>query len=755
MNGLPMAQKYRRPALTQVKKALAAFILAVFVLTNLSGPVFGATAAAGRESAPKVIMFIINRVTLDDLTNSRYRNIQRLITMGGLGLMTINTSGDFTDMNAYVSIGAGDKMIGSALAGESYNRDEVLKDGFTAAQAYQRNTGHNPGASQVLNVSIANSQIANSNKYTLAAPGELGDIIHKAGLETAVIGNSDLAPNDPPNRLAPAIVMDRWGKVDQGNVSQGVLVKDSGFPYGWRTDYHKVKTELDRIIAKADLIVIESGDTARANAASSTQLKKMVEYHRDQALKKADSFVGELLPLVNRSTMVMVVAPLPHAQALRDGNRLSPLVIAGGNIEPGSVLTSPTTRQPGLVANYDIAATVVEHLKIKSGGEMLGIPIGSVPETGPQESVGKLGKWLTANSIQRVGVLFYFIRYQWIIYSVLFLMLVIGFFRKPEAVRFFLTGLLLYPLVILLLPLTGSLNPWVTIAESLLLLVMMTFLFTRIKNDWKLFTAVALANILPAVADVLAGGYLMKRAALSYDLVVGGRFYGIGNEYMGIVIGAAVLGTAALLQMYPEARKILLILYGAVFAGLIFFFAAPTIGSKAGGAITATVAFSAAYYGYIRRKINLKSILIFLGALIAGVAILAVFNYLFPVGEQSHIGRAFANLFRGNFDSIWQMILRKVRANYYLLQHSPFSIILLLQALLWGVIYCRWKIRLAALNEELPYFSAGMTAMFYGALATVLLNDSGAIGAPLLLNYLVVPLVIQIWKPGYKTGEMK
>lgn len=747
-SGIPIAQKYRRLAVPQVKRALAAAILAVFALANLSGIVLAAGAVPQQQNRPKVIMLIVNRVTLNDLTDSKYRNIQRLISMGGLGLTTINTGGDFTDMNAYVSIGAGDKLIGSALAGESYNRDEVLKDGSRASQAYQRNTGHSSGASQVFNISIANSVKANKSKYTLAVPGELGTAIHKAGLKTAVIGNSDLAPDDPPNRLAPVIAMDEWGRVDEGNVSRDMLLNDPGFPYGRRTDYSKIESELKRLLPLADLIVIESGDTLRANESSNNQLKKMVEYHRARALAEADSFIGGVLPEINRRTMFMLVTPLPDAQALREGNRLTPLVIAGGSIEPESVLTSPTTRQTGLLANYDIAATVAGHLKIKTAPGIVGIPAQSVKITGPQEFTAKLVKWLTANSIQRVGVLFYFTRYQWIVYALLLVMLINGYFSKLlKTVRYLLTGLLLYPLVILLLPLGGSLNPWVTIVESLILLVLLTFLFTRIKSDLGLYLAVAVANILPVVTDVLTGGYLMKRAALSYDLVVGGRYYGIGNEYMGVVIGTAILGTAAMLQMYPKHKKILLIVSGAVFAGLIFFFAAPTIGSKAGGAITATVGFSVAIYRYVQSKISLKSLLVLLGALLAGVLVLAVFNYVIPVGEQSHIGRAFGNLFQGNLGVIWQMILRKVTANYYLLQHSPFSTILLLQLMNWGAVYYRRRKRLVELYNELPYFKAGMAAMFWGAVAAILLNDSGVIGAPLLLNYLMGPLAMQILKP--------
>ena len=734
-----------RHFIPQMRRFLAGAVLAVFVLALIVST-YSAPVLAGENQRPKVIMVVVNRVTVDDITNTRFKNIRRLMEMGGLGLMTINSGGEITDNNSYVSLGGGDKFIGSALAGQSFNRKEVLNDGSEAWQAYWRNTGIDPGDSQVLNISIATTLMANQKRYTMSIPGQLGAILHKAGLKTAVIGNSDLTPNDEPDRWAATISMDEWGRVDEGNVSQDLLVKDSRSPYGWRTDYAKVLAELDRMMGRADFIVVETGDTIRANESSDRQTKNMAEFHRNRALDEVDGFIGTLIPRLSKDTMVMLVTPLPQAQALRDGTRLTPLVIAGGGIMQGSVLTSLSTRQKGLVVNYDVTATVVDQLKAKPTEGIIGIPILGQEVTGQTAYVQGMNKWLTANSLQRVGVLYYFTRYQGIVYLLIFLQIILKYYKKVVPVRFLLVALLLYPLVILVLPLTGSLNPWLTIAQSLIILALFTYLGTRIRDDLKMFVAIACANILPSVVDVITGGYLMKRAALSYDLVVGGRFYGIGNEYMGVVIGSVILGSAALLQLAPQKRRWLLPAIGLFFAGIIIFFAAPTIGTKAGGALTATVGFVVAANRYAGRKISLRSGFLVLGALVAGVTVLGTFNYLFPTGEQSHIGRAFSNLLGGNFFAIWQIILRKVTANFYLLQHSPFSIILLLQVMVLGGLFFGNRMYINELCEKMPFMQAGFFGMFCGAIAAILLNDSGVIGAPLLLNYLIAPMVLLLFR---------
>ncbi len=734
---------HRKFTVPQMKRPLAGMILAVFVLALILNVLTGIPSAASENGKPKLIMVIVDRVTVEDITNEKHENIKRLIALGGLGLTTINSGGDFTDINSYVSLGGGDKFIGSVPTGESFNREEILNDGSRALEAYQRNTGQNPGLSKVLNISIATILNVNQKRYTVSTPGRLGAVLHQAGLKTAVIGNSDLAPKDEPNRLAAVIAMDDWGRVDEGNVGLGMLTNDPISPYGWRTDYGKLKTELDRLSDLADFVVVETGDTVRANQSSSRQMKKMVDFHRDRALKEVDGFIGSLLPLVSKDTMIMLVTPLPHAQALRDGVRLAPVIIAGGSVVPGSVLTSPSTRQKGLVANYDITATVVDHLGAKPAEGIVGLPAHGIKVPGQTQYIKDMSKWLTANSLQRIGVLYYFTRYQWVVYALVLLQIVFRYFRRIELARFLLAAILLYPLAILLLPLTGSVNPSLTITLSLAIVALLTYIVTRIRDDLKLYLAAAGANVLSSVVDVLTGGSLMKKAALSYDLVVGGRFYGIGNEYMGVVIGSAILGTAALLQLYPEKRKGLLPVIGLLFAGLIVFFAAPSVGSKAGGALTAMVGFSAALYLFLGGKVKLRTGLLLLSALVAGVAVLAAVNYFLPAGQQSHIGRAFNNLFAGNYLAIWQMILRKVAANFYLLKHSPFATILLLQLLIWVGLFSRNRRNLNAMYCQMPYLKAGFTGMLFGALAAIILNDSGVIGAPLLLNYLIVPLVFQ------------
>jgi len=56
----------------------------------------------------------------------------------------------------------------------------------------------------------------------------------------------------------------------------------------------------------------------------------------------------------------------------------------------------------------------------------------------------------------------------------------------------------------------------------------------------------------------------------------------------------------------------------------------------------------------------------------------------------------------------------------------------------------RNRSQLDTLGKQMPFLKAGFVGMFFGALAAIAFNDSGVIGAALLLNYLIAPLVLQV-----------
>ena len=67
---------------------------------------------------------------------------------------------------------------------------------------------------------------------------------------------------------------------------------------------------------------------------------------------------------------------------------------------------------------------------------------------------------------------------------------------------------------------------------------------------YKAFVFVALITLLALDIDLLTGATMIKSSVLGYDPMAGARYYGVGNEYMGVMIGCAILVSAAIYQAW-------------------------------------------------------------------------------------------------------------------------------------------------------------------------------------------------------------
>jgi hypothetical protein len=703
-------------------------------------PVFAATPVLGKESAgSRVIMVIVNRITYEDLNGPELANINKLMAAGGVGVMNINTAGDLIDTNAYSTIGAGNKALGSNIGGFTFNVDELV-DGTPAGQIYRRNTGFVPGDSRLVNYSVAALLKSNENANYVIVPGALGEAIRSQGGRTAVIGNSD-GLKDAPERWAALIGMDARGRIDEGDVGTGMLKPNPLAPFGWETDYVKLEILLKKLLAKADFIVVETGDTARVDAYADQALVMVNEGQRARALKQVDAFIGRISPLVDKETMVMLVTPLPPAKAVkRDGIKLAPVIMAGGGIKPGSILTTPTTRQPGLLGNYDLAPTVLAHLGLKQPKTFIGLPVSGQEAVDQQGTLQQVYAGLLSASAVRPAMLRYFAKYQVVVLGLVLLSMFVKTLRNSKAVRIFMLSLYMLPLALLLQPLFGSWKLLTLVLLTFILTVLLTLPLLMIKNTVRRLFVIAVVVALPIVIDVVFGAGLMKRAVLSYDLVVGGRFYGIGNEYMGVLIGTTILGAVSWLEVHRQYCRLQLTVIGLIFTGLIFFFAAPNVGTNAGGALAAVVGYAFTMYLLIWKKLNWRAVVIPVVAVAAGVGILVFVNSILVSGTQSHIGRAVRVLTTGDFQAIWLTVVRKALANWYLFLHSPWSSGLIMLAVTLIVLKVRFGGCISALFVRYPDLHKGYWGMLAGATAALVFNDSGIISAALMGLYLVLPL---------------
>ena len=63
----------------------------------------------------------------------------------------------------------------------------------------------------------------------------------------------------------------------------------------------------------------------------------------------------------------------------------------------------------------------------------------------------------------------------------------------------------------------------------------------HLANYYKAFLFVSFTTLLALNVDLLTGATMIKSSVLGYDPMAGARYYGVGNEYMGVMIGCSIL----------------------------------------------------------------------------------------------------------------------------------------------------------------------------------------------------------------------
>jgi hypothetical protein len=485
----------------------------------------------------------------------------------------------------------------------------------------------------------------------------------------------------------------------------------------------------------------------------------------------------------------------------------------GEGVEPG-LLTSGSTQRPGLVANTDLLPTVAAYFGLKPPPGMVGRPFEVIPAVrgnrpaAVQDFLNRLLAWpgmrLTTASLPTPE--------QWAelhdrwaaraaqqaafggLPTIQLILVALGMGCWASGVRRWALGvrhrdngvkeygsmgvlipslhhsttpspnaqrllcsvalvLLTLPLAHLLLPLVSPASVWQA-ALPLGAVLLAAAAFGAWRPAWAEEIGFGLmATLVVAVAaDLLTGGHLLQNAWMSYSVMEGARYYGIGNEYAGAVFAAALITAMRLLTRRPAGEEergrrgeeetplsitpspspplppslhhstLLLVWSGLCLLALLM--GLPMFGANAGGCLSAMVGFGAAAWVWRRGRLRLRDMLLVL--LIAGAlagALLAV-DLLRSGAEQSHIGRAV-----GSGGGIVNILTRKAALNAYLLGHSPWSPGLLASA---AGVFLLWRAPDSALRRRLRedrVFAGGVTGLLAGALALLLFNDSGVVAA--------------------------
>ena len=433
---------------------------------------------------------------------------------------------------------------------------------------------------------------------------------------------------------------------------------------------------------------------------------------------EAAAAVRDFLADHPQPTLAMIVSASPSAASAADGDELGAVIAAWGDPdellratgEP-KALTSDSTRRVGVVATVDPAATVAEWLDLPYDA---GAPIHPTDEPAPLD--------LYERYMQQRRLAVPVAATSW---TVMGLAGVAGLLalrsrrrvseRTLAAAAALVASLPWLALALLLVGHLPSLTPWTVIPFLVLVTAVGVALTRTVAARRGILVAIAVAGavILLALAlEAFTGWTAAVTPLAGGGQLDGGRFFGMPNAEIGLVLGAGLY----VAQRLRTAAGVALLAVCALVTG------SPWTGSNVGSAIT-LFATAGLWWGVrSRRRWWIVAIATTAITTLGMVAVSVMHRYL--TARPTHV-TAFLEQTTDVIGAIEHLVAR-LRIGLDLLAASPFSIVPVLGTIILLVVVLRPPAPVAASFEARDRWRDAVFVILLGSVVAYLANDTGA-----------------------------
>jgi hypothetical protein len=694
-------------------------ILLLLCLLCLLWPVTKEVSAAATPS--QLLIILVDALDPIEIANDPVW--RTLAEKGAYGLMNTRTGGRSTPAATHLSLGTGARADAPSDAIQTYAFIEMVRS-LPAGELYHSIYGSTPPESSLLCLDIARLKRTNQARPDIKV-GWLGEQLKTLGVSVAYVGNADTAIEH--SRPGVLFIMDAAGVVPQGVAGEELLLLDPEFPYQMRTNYQAVLTAIEAQ-QHQQALVVELADLARLDSYREHLEEEVWLQQRRTTLTQIGLFIHHLMALphlANRT--LLIISPTPRVDRIAAGHWLAPLLLIQPHLT-GPVLYSQGTRRPGITLNTEIAGAIVELAQTGTTTILRqAVLAGNDTTTWVAQTYNKL----IALQRMRAPLLQSYV----LLCVVVFLAAVpvlwgisLGNLYLAVIWEYALLIVAAFPLAALLLGLFPiSSVGWALVSVGLLtaLLASASKALGRCKLDsfLFLFSAISLGLLL----DLITGARLIQWSSLGYDVIGGARFYGIGNEFGGILLTAVLMAVGILLHRHPAPsyvwRAIPVFFLTTCIAG------APWWGANNGVAASAILGFTLTTYFLLQVPLSRSRALLAALLLILFAAAAITIDLTWNKTNPSHLGQLARQVMARGVAPIWVMAIRKLAMNWKLLRYTIWTRVLLSSLAVSSVLIFRpipWVRDCLALSPPLRAAAKGalVTAMFL-----LVLNDSGVVAA--------------------------
>jgi hypothetical protein len=673
-----------RRSLCAVAATLCVFVCAA--PARAAGAAAPSRAAAAAPESGRVFILWLDGTTLDMWARADLRAFSSLLSEGSVAMLSTRTERERTSARAMRVSAAVTFDAGAHAAGDPATGRAVPLEGVN--------------------------------------PAALGDALMAARI-TEVIGDGDGI--DGPDRAAALALASGAGPPPVVATS----VADAEAPAGRRTDVGRTVEALRA--STADVVLVDAGDTARAQRAFTADPAAAARA-ATLALTGADEILTAMRSSARAGDVVIAIAPTPPLERQREGIRLGAVAIVGRGFDAG-LLTSGTTRHDGIVSLEDMAPTLASLARAPMPKGMNGRGVVEVPRANALRGLLDLEHDVVRSARARRPL-----TREMLIGA----MIVVGLAlvsslrparppratlaaqpRDPAARARSLAAALLQLLLVASAAIPLSLyqcgafpvrSVW-ALGACAGAICLAAGVAARTFGARRVLAVLLFATAVVPLADLLLGTPLGIRSPLSYQVAGGGRFYGVDDGILGVVVGAEIFAVAL---AKPRARAAVTAV-ALMFAATVWLLGSPAYGSKFGATATAVPAFASFVLWARGRRFDLRA-LATLVLVTAGVtALLIAVDAARAPQAQSHVARAF-----GGHSDVFAILRRKIDATVQITLYTIWSRTIAVFGGAVAILFWRRPELWRGLDDETR---AAIRAAAVAVVAGMLFQDGGVITA--------------------------
>jgi hypothetical protein len=473
---------------------------------------------------------------------------------------------------------------------------------------------------------------------------------------------------------------------------------------------------------------------------------------RATAVRAADQAAGRLIAAAPAGGIVVVAGMGDDSAA-----HLRAIIISGPGFGPGG-LKATSTRQPGLIAITDLTSSILSWLG-RSHTNLVGAVVTNSGRSTLTAAVRMLIGQDTAAQVY-VSTVGWFLLIYGVTEFAVFCVLALALRgddperkrRRVAAYRICLVSAAAVPAGTFL----ARLVPWPEFSHPALWLYGLALAWAAVialvalTGPWRrdpLGSAGFVCAVTVAViaADVITGSHLTPSAPFGLSTLNGGRWYGIGNNALGVYAPAGIICAtwAGIAGLRAGSRARALAAASAIAVVVLVACATPAFGAKVGGTIAMTPAFVLLLVALAGVRVTpLRAGLIAISGVVL-ITAFAVLSYIFPAVGVSDISAFVGHVLHGSAGPI---LNRKASANLHSVTETWFTPVVPLVVAVTGLMIA-WpeRLRLRVLARAMaaePMLRPMLTAIWTAGVLGWLADDSGvsvtAAALPLALPLAVV-----------------